>query len=107
MSSILRRLAQLPTRKTPSAPSISGFTTPPEASTAGQSGPIDPNGTTIASILEKLDNESNGLRTDMEEMSRQLGTACDVSQKLVVPLSDIWKQTVKVKRDDKVRKLVR
>jgi hypothetical protein len=66
--------------------------------------PIDPNGTTIASILAKLDN---GLRTDMDDISRQLGTACDIWQKSVVPLSGVWKQTVQVTRDDKVRKLAR
>lgn len=89
MSSFLQKLAQFPIRKTASAPSTSGSTTPPEASTAGQSGPIDPNGMTIASILKKLDNESNGLRTDMDDISRQLGTACDVWQKSVVPLSGV------------------
>jgi hypothetical protein len=105
MSSILERFTRAASQKTISAPGSSGsITAPGGSSSANQSGPIDPNGTTIASILEKLDN---GLRIDMEDISRQLGTACDVWQRLVVPLSDVWKQTVKVKRDDKVRKLVR
>jgi hypothetical protein len=89
MSSILKRLTAGSKRETDNARSTSASTTPPATSTANQSGLIDPTATTIGSILERIGEEHDGRRIDMEEMLEQLDTAFQDWERSAVPLSGV------------------
>jgi len=83
------------------------MTSPGATSTADQSGPIDPNGTIIGSLLGRIDEESNGLGTDSEGMMNRLDTQYEDFQRTLLPLSIIRNQTIRLKRDLRVKERVR
>jgi hypothetical protein len=68
---------------------------------------IDPNGTTIGSLLKKIDEENKGLRTDLEGIMNGLDTQHDDFERSILPLSHIRNQTIHLRRDYRVTERVR
>jgi hypothetical protein len=69
--------------------------------------PIEPNGTTIGSLLRKIDEENKGLRTDLEGIIDGLETQHDDFERSILPLSRIRDQTINFRRDHRVKERVR